>query len=251
MKQNIILWLGTFVILFLAGYLNNVTSKDYPVTGTIGINGQKVSYNFAKAYYTNQPYKVSIRSDAKPVEGILSWRLKGEKNWNKIKMTQAGDIIFGSLPAFRINSVVEYRIILLKNDQSYMLPPNQPVTIHFSGKAPAVIMVLFNLTLFGGLMLSIRSGLEYFKEGGHIRRYSLFTLMCFFLYFVVVPVKKTFDLDFLTTKAVPSINQLFDMQAVLLFLLWIAGMTLAFKSSKPKQNVLIIACLTVIIFVIL
>lgn len=251
MKQNIILWVATFVILFLAGYLNNVTSKDYPVTGTIGINGQKVSYNFAKVYFANESYKINIRSDAKPVESILFWREKGRKNWNKIRMTQKGDLISASLPAFTVKSVIEYKVILMKDNKSYILPENKPLTIHFNGKVPTTIAVLYYLTLFGGIMLSIRSGLEYFKEGGHVKRYSLFTLMCFFLYFAVVPVKKTFDLDFLNTKAVPSIIKLFDIQSILMFLMAIAGMVLAFKSAKPKQNVLIVSCFIVVIFIIL
>jgi hypothetical protein len=251
MKQNIILWLGAFIIVFLAGYLNNVTSKDYPVSGTTGINGEKVSYNFAKNYYANEPYKIIIRSDVKADESIIFWRKTGEKIWNKIKMEQKGDLITGSLPAFKINSRVDYQAVIIKDNKSYLLPQGNIVVMHFKGRVPSTILILYYITLFGGLILSTRTGLEYFKHGGHVRRYSLITLMLFFLYMSVVPVTKTFELDYLTTKSVPFITDLFDIQAVVLFLLWIAGMTLAFKSSKAKLNVLIVACITLVVFIVL
>jgi hypothetical protein len=43
MKNEIILWLSSLIIVFIIGYIKNVTDKDYPVTGTFGIEGKKVS----------------------------------------------------------------------------------------------------------------------------------------------------------------------------------------------------------------
>jgi hypothetical protein len=251
MKQNIILWLGTLIIVFLAGYLNNVTDSDYPVSGTIGVSGEKVSYNFVKKYYTNTPCPVVIRSDIKADDGYLLWRYNGGNEWKRIKMTQKGDIISAKLPVFNVNSHIAYKAVIIKNNKSYDLPPGNTVPLHFTGKIPSTILVLYYLTLFGGIILSVRTGLEYFKEGGHVRRYSLFTLMCFFLYISVVPVKYTFEIDYITTKAVPFITSLFDIKSLLLFLLSTAGMAVAFKSSSPKLKTLIISCITLLVFIIL
>jgi len=251
MKQNIILWLGTFIIVFLAGYLNNVTSSNYPVSGTIGIEGQKVSYNFDKKYYTNTPYPVIIRSDIKTDDAYIKWKYSDRNNWNLIKMTQKGDMIYGTLPPFNVDSHLEYKAAVIKDKKTYELPSNHVIPLHFAGRVPSTIIVLYYLTLFGGILLAVRTGLEYFKENGHLRRYSLFTIICFFLYMSVVPVKNTFELDFLTTKTVPFITSLFDIKSILLFFLSIAGMAFAFKSSQPKPKVLIISCLTLIIFIVL
>ena len=49
-KNNIILWIASLVITFLGIYLSNLVDKDYPVTGTFGIEGQKVSYRFEKVH---------------------------------------------------------------------------------------------------------------------------------------------------------------------------------------------------------
>jgi hypothetical protein len=63
MKNEIILWLSSLIIVFIIGYIKNVTDKDYPVTGTFGIDGKKVSYKLDKVSYDINFYKNIIISD--------------------------------------------------------------------------------------------------------------------------------------------------------------------------------------------
>jgi hypothetical protein len=61
MKNAIILWLSCLILVFLIGYIKSITDKDYPITGTFGIEGKKVSYkldkiSFDKDYYKNISY---------------------------------------------------------------------------------------------------------------------------------------------------------------------------------------------------
>ena len=73
MKNEIILWLSSIVIVFLIGYVKNVTDKDYPITGTFGIEGKKVSYKLDKVSYDKSYYKNIIISDIKGLKGKLIW----------------------------------------------------------------------------------------------------------------------------------------------------------------------------------
>ncbi len=49
-KEPIILWVASIVITFLIGYFPTLTNKDYPISGTFGIEGEKVSYRFEKIH---------------------------------------------------------------------------------------------------------------------------------------------------------------------------------------------------------
>ncbi|MFO7448045.1 MAG: hypothetical protein R6W90_16910 [Ignavibacteriaceae bacterium] len=249
MKQTIILWMGAFVIVFLAGYLNSVISGDYPVTGTIGIDAQKVSYRFDKKYYTGDSYKVLVRSDIKDLDAEVQWKRRYDKQWNKIEMKQSGDFLSANLPKFNINDVVEYRVMVQRDNRTYLLPANKPVVMEFSGKAPKTITVVYYLTLFAGLLFSTRTGLEYFKERDKIKRFAFLTLAFFFLYNFIAPVNTTFAID-AANKSVPPITKLFDIQSIVFLLLWIAGMWGAFKAKKPKLFVLIISILTILVFLL-
>ena len=69
MKQSIILWISAILITFLFGYFNSVTNNDFPISGTIGIDGQKVTYKFEKVYgidaNKNNNYEIFIRTGNK------------------------------------------------------------------------------------------------------------------------------------------------------------------------------------------
>lgn len=251
MKQTFILWLSACVITFLAGYINSTLSSDYPVTGTIGIEGRKVSYNLAKKFNTKENYNVLLRSDVDSLNAKVIWKKKQSTQWNEIAMKDSAEFLSAKLPLFIINDIVQYRIIATRNDKNYLMPGNKPVEMIFEGKVPSTFMILYYLTLLGGLLLSTRAGLEYFKQNNHTKRFSILTLIAFFLYTVAVtPVKRTFELDVVNYR-VPFITELFDLQSVLFLLLWIAGMTLAFKTKNYKLNVLIISCVTILVYWIL
>lgn len=248
MKQNFILWLAAIIITFLAGYINSATSEDYPVSGTIGIRGQKVSYVFHKRYSSKEPYTVIVRSDAEDISGIVEWRKPGSDSWNKIEMRNEGHNLHAELPLFQPLTKIEYRIKISDGEKTYTLPSETPVPIKFYGFVPTTISVLYFITLFGGLLLSTRTGLEFFREKSRTGLLSIVTLIFFFLYTLAVhPIKTTFEQNILNRR-VPFITELFDIQSILFLLLWIGGMIIAFKSAKAKLLLMIISVLTLLVY---
>ena len=77
MKQNIILWLGAIVITFLSGYVESVTSPDYPITGTIGIDGKKLSYKLDKTATPEEGLDIILRTDIDSLTGQLEFQVIG------------------------------------------------------------------------------------------------------------------------------------------------------------------------------
>ncbi|MGQ9799528.1 MAG: hypothetical protein ACUVRG_09615 [Ignavibacterium sp.] len=60
MKESLILWLSSLVIVFLLSYFKSVFGEYYPISSTFSVNGQKVSYKLDK-YEFGDTYKLMIR----------------------------------------------------------------------------------------------------------------------------------------------------------------------------------------------
>jgi hypothetical protein len=113
---------------------------------------------------------------------------------------------------------------------------------------PSKISILSSLVLLTALILSFRVGLEYFNENQKIKKLTLPTVTFFFFYSIAItPLRKTYELNALN-KEVPPITALFDLQAIILFLLWIAAMIVIFNSKNPKPPALIFSIITALVF---
>lgn len=252
MKQIIILWLGTAIITYLAGYLNSATGPYYPVTGTIGIEGEKVSFKFDRIIRTNEDYNIFIRSDKSDVKGELLWKKMNDKNdWNSVDIYEDSGILTASIPAHPPLTKCEYKAVLKYNDKEYPLPADKKtVTILFLGEVPAAISILYFIFLYGGLLLAIRTGLDFFNENQKIKKLSLFTLIFFSMHALFMnPLKKSFEIG-AVNKNVPDISAIFDLQSLLFLILWIAAVITFFKVKSPRKAVLFFAIVTLLIFLL-
>jgi hypothetical protein len=247
MKKTLILWLGALLITFLAGYIESGTSEYYPVTGTIGINGKKVSYKFDKIFSGKDNYRLIIRTDNPDVTGIVKWKKENESEWNKAELIKEEKALLAEIPKQESGEKIIYFAELFSNDKTYIIP-NNPVKLLFLGYVPFAINFLSFFTLFGGLLLCFRTGLEFFNENQKIKKLSLFTVSFFFLYTVTVtPLRKSYELDAINKKVVP-ITSLWDVQSILLFVLWIAAMIVLFKVKNPKLSALVFSAATLLVF---
>src|SRR3972149_5155348 len=250
MKQAFILWSGALLLTFLTGYVQSGTSEYYPVTGTSGINGKKVTYKFDKIYKDSGDYKFIIRTDNPDVEGVIKWKKKDGHEWKTIEMKKDTNVLYAKIPRQNAGNKILYYAKLYKDTHTYNLP-GEPVTLLFLGYLPATIGFLSFFTLFGGLLLSFRTGLEFFNENQKIKKLTLFTVSFFFLYTIAVtPLRKSYELNAINNKVVP-ITDLFDLQSVILFTLWIIAMIVIFKSGKPKYPALVFSLITALVFLLI
>jgi len=262
MKKNIILWLGAIIITFLSGYMRNVTGPDYPVSGTIGIEGKMVTFKFDKIYLGNDGYNVLIRSDVKEIKAFLLWKdipanhltssppqNQSAAIWQRNVMTDSGFFINGKLPKHFPGEKVAYRVELNYGGKQYFLPEDKPATIMFLGNVNSSVMNIFYFVLFGGLLFAVRTGLETFNDKPRLGLYSIFTLIFFFLYTIcLVPLKRTYELNAIN-HFVPPLNLITTYQSVSLFVLWIIGLILIFNFKGNRIIPLVISSLTLIIYI--
>src|SRR3989304_1247919 len=147
-----------------------------------------------------------------------------------------------------LRTEIENRILLNYRNKKYFLPENRLETILFLGPVPLSIDIHYYLTLFVGILLAIRAGLEYFNNEPRLRLYSIFTLISFFsCAMIFAPVKKAYEMGAIG-KTVPPIEKIFDAWLLALIIIWILNLILVSYTKYPRKCVLIFSILTVLIF---
>ncbi len=249
-KEIIILWLASFVIVFLAVYISNIIDEDYPITSTFGIEGRKVSYRFEKVNYGNENYKVIIRTDVVELTGKLFWKSNADSNWQSKELKKSDLILSENIPALNPAEKINYYIELIHKDKKYVLPDNQKVTLTFFGKIPIFINVLEHLLLYLGLILVVRTGLEFFNDGAKSKKFGFLTLILFLPHIALInPLYLTYKYGFINSS-IPPISKLFLLSDIGIFIIWIGTMITIFVSDKFKFLPLVSAILILIIFVL-
>lgn len=250
MKHLIILWISSSILTFLIGFFQSRTSDVYPISGTIGIDGQKISYHFKKVQGNDENYKILIRTDLTKITGVLTWqKMDNVSSWEIDTLKNENGILFGSIPKQDPQTKLKYKVFLYYNSMKYVLPTTHNVELLFVGSVPMSISIHYYLTLFLGLLLSIRTGLETFNEKPRLRLYSIFTLIVFIsCALIFAPVKKAYELGAIN-KMVPALSELFAGWLTLLAIIWIGNLILVSYSPYRKWWARIASILTPIIFI--
>lgn len=248
MRQRLVLWISALIITFIIIFIQNRISPTYPSSGTIGIGGQKVTYQFKKIHNCNSDYKIFIRSDLKELKGTLKWKSAKSNSWNIDTIKNSEGNIFSSIPKTNYPDTIEYKIRLIYGGQEYFLPVSGAEKIMFLGGVPQSIMLHYFLTLFVGLLLAVRGGLEYFNEKPRLKLYSIFTLISFFsCALIFAPVQKAYQIGAIG-KFVPPLEQIFENWLIAIVLLWICNLIAISFLKNSKKWILISSLLTLLIF---
>lgn len=249
MKQNIILWIAAAVITFIAGFLQSRISGDYPVSGSFGIEGKEIGYKLDRVSYGDKDYRFSLRSEIKNLEGTVNWRPAGARKWESLELSGSGEIISGKIPVQKPATKVEYYVTVNYNSKSYNIPQNnKPVTLTFYGNIPSSISFYYWSTLLGLVLLSVRTGLEYFHHPGKIKKLNIFTLIFAVVnVFAFHPLRTTYKLGAVGKTVIP-ITEMFQLSSVLLAVTWIIATALIFNTKNYRIWAPAAAIVTLLIF---
>lgn len=253
MKQNIILWIVTIIIIFITGYLQRLTSPEYPISATVGVGGKKIIYSFDKVHYGIKDYKIIIHSEVQNISGLIEWRsFPDTTGWKTITLKNEGNLLSASIPIKNVPGKVEYRAKLNYMDKDYYLPFNKPVELKTYANVPARIFFYYYFFLYIGLILAVRTGLDAFNEKRpRMKMYSIFTTIAFFAYaFAFNPIKNTYEAGDIGTKILPM-TSIFDIGPVILFAIWVIAMILIFNMKKNRPVAIVSSVITLIFFEIM
>lgn len=250
-KNSFILWTASLVIVFLVGYISQITDKNYPVSATFGIEGKKVSYRFEKIHYGKNDFQVIIRSDISNLNGKLLWKWANEKEWKFTALIDSNLVLIGIIPAQKPKEKILYYVELQYKNQKYLIPSDRKIELTFYGKIPIVIEVLKYLLLYAGMILAVRTGLEYFNRNKSAKKFGVLTVINLLILTVLInPLYLTYKYGYMNTS-IPSITNLFPLGMLILLLLWIVTVVLLFTSKRFTLTSIISGILSIIIFITL
>ncbi len=249
MKQNLILWIAAAIITFLAGFLHNRINEYYPVSGSFGINGKEIGYKLDKAYYGNDDYKFIITTEITGLTGKVIWKKQYDTEWNSFALVESTGVIIGKIPHQKPFTKIHYLIKLNYKDKVYtILPGNSPIELTFFDKVPASVNFYYLFTLLGGLLLAVRTGLEYFHFPGKLKTLDLFTLIFIIVnVFAFHPLKTSYERGMIGKGSV-AFSEMFPIPSLLLFIIWIATTVLVFNTKKYRNWTPPAAILTLLIY---
>lgn len=246
MKNQIILWLSSLVILFLTGYVKNVTSQNYPITGTFGIEGRKVSYKLDRVSFDKKSYKNIIISDIKGVSGKIIWLKNDEQyedGFNEIDRGLAAEI-----PKLEPGQQIKYKVILTHLDKQLEIPEKDFVTLTFWGNIPYPVNFLHFILLYGGLLMSIRCALELFNNNKNLKKYVVLGCVLFITLTILIhPLYNSYKFGAINKK-IPNILDLLEPFYLVIMILWIIGAIIIFNKKYGSAVTVFISSATILIY---
>ena len=246
MKNQIILWLSSLIIVFLIGYVKNVTSKDYPITGTFGIEGKKVSYKLDRVSFDKTSYKNIIISDIMGVGGKLIW-FKNNMNYeNEFKEIERG--LVGEIPKLEPGQKIKYKVILTYLDKQFKIPEKGFVTLTFWGNIPSPVNIINFILLYGGLLLTIRCVLELFNKNKNLKKFIIITCTFFITLTILIhPLYNSYKLGAINNY-IPNVVELLEPLFLLIMFLWVIGAVLIFNKKYINIVTIFISSTTILLY---
>lgn len=248
MKESIILWLSSLIIVFLLSYFKSVFGEYYPVTGTFSIDGQKVSYKLDKIEFGDS-YKLLVRTDYEDLKGQVIVNSDKVNNYT-IELKKNDKILFTEISKKIVGSNFSYSLILKGKNKVYRIPLEGETKFTFFGKIPKMLNWLYVLFLYSGLILIIRSGLEQFKTNRRTKKFLVITLTVLLTFLMMInPLYLSYKYEYIN-RSIPPIQNLFPISLLIITILWIGITVFVFLSKRDKTIVLItsIICLLIYLF---
>lgn len=181
----------------------------------------------------------------------MEWRrYRTDDAWNRVPMQYRDGALTAELPHQPPAGKLEYRVYLLDAHETRVLPADAPVVIRFKGDVPTAILIIHVVAMFGGMLLSTRSGMEFFSSEPRLAKLTWLTLVFLFVGgFVLGPVVQWYAFGAWWTGW-PIGHDLTDNKTAAAVLAWLVAVIALRKSRHPERWALAAAIITFVVFLI-
>lgn len=251
MKRTILFWVLAFLITAASAVYQRMTGPTYPVSGTVQVGSVPVSYKLLRSQGGSEDAPVRIPTADTSITGTVEWkRYNSDDRWSAMEMKRVGGALETRLPHQPPAGKIEYRVILARQEQRVVLPKEGATILRYKGDVPTSILVIHVIAMFGAMLLSTRSGLEFFNPNPRLKRLIYWTVG--FLAFgglVMGPIVQKYAFDAYWTGW-PFGADLTDNKTFLGLLGWIAAAIALRRARNPKAWALGAAIFLFVIYLI-
>lgn len=251
MKKSFWLWLIAFILTVITAAYQRITGPTYPVTGETSLNGEVVKYSLDRTHGGEGDHPIEININDKTICGEFYWkRYKTQDKWTQVEMQIKDGKLVASLPHQPPAGKLIYKIILQKDNAVVNLPDEGGVVIRFKGDVPISFLIPHIIFIFGAMLLSTRTGLEYFNGG---KKFKLLTMLTFIFIiiggFILGPIIQNYAFGEFWT-GFPFGHDLTDNKILVGFIGWLLALIALYKFKNPKRWIVFASILMFIIFLI-
>lgn len=250
MKSSTLFWILAFAITIISAVYQRVTGPTWPLSGKVMLDGNEISYKLERSYETTGDYTIRINTNDPMVTGVLFWKkFNSSDEYSDIPMN-GNKILRADLPVQRRLEKLDYYISLSKHNSTVIIPNEKNVTLRFKDPVPIWILIPHIFAMFFAMLLSTRTGLEFFNKEPNLEKLSLWTIIILFI--------GGFSLGFAMNGFAfgevwggwPFGNDVTDNKTQFAFLVWLIAFFLIRKNKNPKLAALIAAIIMLVVYMI-
>ncbi|MGB5875327.1 MAG: hypothetical protein WBG01_07960 [Bacteroidota bacterium] len=251
MKKTVFFWILAFIITAGSAVYQRMTGPSYPVSGSAPFAGAEVSYRFARSHGEDSDHTVRLQADSAGTSAVLEWkRYKTDDPWSVARMRFAEGDFAAELPQQPPAGKLQYRVGISGGGRALLLPGKEPVVIRFRGEVPTMVLILHVITIFGAMLLSTRTGLEYFNPNPRLGRLVAWTIGFLVVGGMILgPVVQKYAFGAFWTGW-PFGTDLTDNKTLLGLIAWFVAAGALLKAKNPRRWTLAASIILLVVFLI-
>jgi hypothetical protein len=145
---------------------------------------------------------------------------------------------------------LEYFTELTYKDTNIKIPEDKSVVIRYKGDVPLTILIPHIIAMFMSMMLSNRTGLEFFNNGKNIKKLTLWTIGILVIGgFILGPLTQKYAFGEYWT-GFPFGHDLTDNKTLIALIGWIFAFYMYGRSKIPRKWALIGALILLVVYLI-
>ncbi len=250
MKRSSLLWLIAIILTVITAVYQRVTGPTYPMTGEIKLGNQIIHYKLDRAHAGDKDYEVKIETKDPSVSAMLLWkRFKTNDTWHQQEMKFENGYLVSTLPHQPPAGKLIYKVIL-NNTKQQITIPDEPVVIRFRGDVPIFIIIPHVILIFLAMLLSTRTGLEFFNIKPDYKKLTYWTFGLLIVGGMIFgPLMQKYAFGAFWT-GIPFGIDLTDNKTLIAVIGWIIALIAIKKSSNPQRWIIFASILMFIIYLI-
>ena len=247
MVKKILIWLLAFIITAAVAFYQRVTGPTYPIKGIEIVNSSEISFKFLRSEDVGKDLKVSLITTDTTLKAVTYWkRYKSNDEWSETLMEPDSSGYVCYLPTQQAAGKLEYYVTV----NEIRIPEVDNIVIRFKGAVPLLVLILHVIAMFGAMLLSTRTGLEFFQTVPRLINLTYLTLGFLIIGgFVLGPIVQKYAFDAFWTGW-PFGHDLTDNKTAVAIVGWIAALIMYKKSKSPKKWALIAALVLLVVYLI-
>lgn len=250
MNNRFLLWTVAVVLTIASAVFQRMTGPTHPVSGSETVGGVEVEYTFDRAHPGYSDHVVAV--EAKSGEATLYHkRHKTDDKWTAAPMTRSGDSLVASFPKQPAAGKIDYFVKFVADGQTAQLPhENDAIVLRFRGEVPDWVLIPHIFFMFAAMLLSTRTGLEFFRNEPKYKKLVAWTLGALIIGgFIFGPLVQKYAFGEYWT-GFPFGYDLTDNKTLIALIAWLAPAYYVFRNKKVNYSPLIAAVVMIGVFLI-